>query len=395
VSSSTETTSGFSQLPYIRESLADAESLLKFASESGVVIDGETRNYILGARAVFHTGLDQTAADNLLVALATLGRTLSPVTAASLREYNRSERRPPQHTYRSYAVALAVFLIVYSTVSLVTSAIAQSIRADIVTANALAVKLMAEFVPPKRSDQSIEKPAQIAPGNTSVAVSDNAHSSGPLSAENGGTPPALPVGLNTVDVITDLQSYAATIRRIDEHTVALSAFTLSRSKDPFRDMRTDPRALHEKFELRMPLVNYENATVELTDTYQQVRYFAQNVADVVLFWYGAVSSCILPALYALLGAFAYLLRTFERHMTTRTFVPSAADSARFIIAAIGGAVVGLFRDLTPSQAITASPLALAFLVGYAVDVFYAFLESLIQSFTKSALASTPETSSVK
>jgi hypothetical protein len=48
-------------------------------------------------------------------------------------------------------------------------------------------------------------------------------------------------------------------------------------------------------------------------------------------------------------------------------------------AAIAGAVVGLFNF---GQGISVSPLAIAFLVGYAVDVFFTFLERLIQSLIK-------------
>jgi hypothetical protein len=70
-------------------------------------------------------------------------------------------------------------------------------------------------------------------------------------------------------------------------------------------------------------------------------------------------------------------------------VRPATDSARFLTAAIGGAVVGLFSNFTLGQGNKVSPLAIAFLVGYAVDVFYAFLETLIQSFSKTALTSNP------
>jgi hypothetical protein len=100
------------------------------------------------------------------------------------------------------------------------------------------------------------------------------------------------------------------------------------------------------------------------------------------FYYGAVTVCLLPVLYALLGTCAYLLRTFERQMATRTFIPSGANSARFLIAGIGGAVVGLFNNFTIGQGASIPPLAIAFLVGYAVDVFFAFLEGLLQAFTK-------------
>jgi len=54
-------------------------------------------------------------------------------------------------------------------------------------------------------------------------------------------------------------------------------------------------------------------------------------------------------------------------MTNRTFLPSRANSARFLIRSDWGTVIGLFSGFT-SQA-SASPLAVAFLVGYAVEVF--------------------------
>jgi hypothetical protein len=117
--------------------------------------------------------------------------------------------------------------------------------------------------------------------------------------------------------------------------------------------------------------------------YQDARTFGQDVIDDVSIFYGAMAACILPVLYGLLGTCAYLLRGFAEEMNRRTFVPSHSDSARFLIAAIGGGVVGLFSNFTINQGASISPLAIAFLVGYAVDVFFSFLEGLIQAFTKS------------
>ena len=67
-------------------------------------------------------------------------------------------------------------------------------------------------------------------------------------------------------------------------------------------------------------------------------------------------------------------------------VCSRANWAHFLIAGIGGAVVGLFSNFTISQGASISPLAIAFLVGYGVDVFFSFLEGLMQSFTKGKTA---------
>jgi hypothetical protein len=75
-------------------------------------------------------------------------------------------------------------------------------------------------------------------------------------------------------------------------------------------------------------------------------------------------------------------------MKTRTFTMSVANSARFLIAGIGGAVVGLFNNFSVTQGASIPPLAVAFLVGYAVDVFFAFLDSLLQSFTRTRSAAT-------
>lgn len=121
----------------------------------------------------------------------------------------------------------------------------------------------------------------------------------------------------------------------------------------------------------------------ITGTYQDVRSFAQDILDRVSVYYGAITTCLLPVLYALLGTCAYLLRSFEEEVRTLTFTPSSrANWARFLIAGIGGAVVGLFSNFTITQGASISPLAIAFLVGYAVDVFFSFLEGLLQAFTK-------------
>ena len=346
----------FSQLPYVQQALQDAENLLEFASESGVAVDDPTKRGVLDARAAFAKGLDEATTANLLTSLANLAATLSPVSPQSLGVCVRG--KPPLTPHSWWARSLAVIIVVYSTLSFVTSGISASIHADITTANALAVKLTSEF-----------------PGSTATSV---------------------PQGLNAPDVVKDLQQYATTIRNIYSESLELSIFVHPydfvfhrASVDPYYNSGNTATQLRDRWELPLPLTDYAQAALARTETYQTVRYSAQHMADDVNFYYGAISSCVLPVLYALLGTFAYLLRTFELQVCARSYVPSAVDTARFVIAAIGGAVVGLFSNFTTGEGFKASPLALAFLVGYAVDVFYAFLETLIQSFTKTALPSAP------
>jgi hypothetical protein len=342
----------FAPPAWFGEALDDAERLLKYTAESGIEIDREVRDHILEARSALTSGWDEQTTANLLAALARLSALLKPVTAESLKAC-RENTSPTVRRYWVVAVCLAAVIFPFSLASFVGSAISVSMRNDITTANDLAVKLRTQLGPPG---------AATATGNS---VNDSATE------------------------ITELQQFASTTRAIDTRARQLNVLVFHAERDPFAEIRKDPNKIHDKFELPAGLPDLARAAGERTTVYQDVRYFGQSLLDDVSFFYGAITVCLLPALYALLGTCAYLLRTFEQQMAARTFTPSSADSARFLIAAIGGAVVGLFNNFTIGQGASIPPLAIAFLVGYAVDVFFAFLEGMLQAFTKRTAGSAP------
>ncbi len=334
---------------YFREALEDAERLLKYAAESGIDIDQDTRDHVLQARSALGQSWDEKTAANLLAALSKLAARLKPVTAESLKACSENIL-PTVRTYWMVAVCLAAVIFPFSLASFVASAISNVIRTDIATANDLAVKLRTQLGPPQAGTQ---------------------------------VPGAPPIGsIDAAMAISELQQFASTMRAIDARARQLNVLVFRVERDPFASIRNNPEKLHDTFQLPSGLPNLAQAAADLTKVYQDVRYFGQSLLDDVSFYYGAITVCLLPALYALLGTCAYLLRTFEQQMATRTFTPSGANSARFLIAAIGGAVVGLFNNFTIGQGASIPPLAIAFLVGYAVDVFFAFLEGLLQAFTK-------------
>jgi len=254
-------------------------------------------------------------------------------------------------------IVLSAIIIPTTIATFVSSNMSAAIRDDINKANGLAVKLSTELGPPERTDVSL------------------------------------------TEKIADLQDYASTVRLIYSRSRKLNHFVIPSVEIPLPLERPQGSAgekmdpyqialyLKGKFELPVPLPldNLAKVRDDMTNTYQDVRYFAQTIRTDISTFYGAINSCILPILYALLGTCAYLLRTFEDQITKRAFVPSSANSARFLIAAIGGTVIGLFGNFTAQ--VSASPLAVAFLVGYSVEVFFAFLEGLIKAFTKSGPAS--------
>lgn len=333
---------------YLLVALEDAERLLKHAAESGIDVDDKVRNSILQARATTAAGWEEETAATLLSALAKLAARMRPVTAESLKACSTNATHVTVRTYWIVAICLAMIIVPFSAASFVASALSGALRTDIATANDLAVKLRARL---------------------GVPVTN-----GPA------TNPPDPEGA----IITQLQQFAALTRDIDARARQLNILMLhlEQRSDPYRRVREDPVRVHDIFQLPKGLEDWAGAAADRTVVYQDVRYFATSLLDDVSVFYGAVTVCFLPVLYALLGTCAYLLRTFEQQMTTRTFIPSIANSARFLIAAIGGAVVGLFNNFTIGQSASIPPLAIAFLLGYAVDVFFAFLDGMLQPFTK-------------
>jgi hypothetical protein len=341
----------------------DGMLLLNYAARMGCSVDDATRNSILHARSLKSGSWDEKVAADLLAALTKLSAQLCPVTAASVRASESNLTKSAITSLRIWAGVLTVPIILFSLLGFVSSSISTAIRTDITTANALLVRLRAEL--------------------------------GTKDAPTGGTPDKpLPKGLDEGDVITQLQQYASTIRAIDARARQLNWFVCRVEWDPFARYRWNPKQseqerennqqeLKNRFQLPVGLSNMPLALDTLTTTYQDVRSFAQDILDLVSVYYGAITTCLLPVLYALLGTCAYLLRRFEEELRTMTFTPSSrANWARFLIAGIGGAVVGLFGNFNITQGASISPLAIAFLVGYAVDVFFSFLEGLLQTFTK-------------
>jgi hypothetical protein len=119
------------------------------------------------------------------------------------------------------------------------------------------------------------------------------------------------------------------------------------------------------------------ATADKIYLLQRIRVFGNDVQFFISTFNGAIGTYLLPILYALLGAFAFGLRKFSQEIVDMTYHPSQANAARIITATICGTIVGLFSNFW--QGVSLQPLAIAFLVGYGVEVFFAFLDKLLQS----------------
>ena len=328
----------------------------------GVQVDDKTRNSVLEARITSNTGWSENTTAELLTALTKLSLQMKPVSAESLVHF---EAKTTLKIYRNWGICLLLVIVVVSIVSFYSSALSKSILGNIKEGNELTVKLRTQF-------ESFNN----QPGD-GAATSQNPRES----------PSTIPPGVGPEEAFSELQSYAHLTRAIQARSSELNSLLFKRVRDPFQQL--DPVTYRAIFELPAPLVQAPVSREKVNSVisnriqlYQDVRTFGQDVIVDVSNINDALAAVILPMLYALLGACAYLLRYFSQHMKDRTFIPSHSDSARFLIAAISGTVVGLF-NFTLTEGASASPLAIAFIAGYAVEVFFTFLEGFINAFTKS------------
>jgi hypothetical protein len=322
------TKSGITEDPY-GSLLAKAELLLIYAVANGIELDDNVRLAIYNARLTDETARNADVADALFVAYTRMSTKLKPITAESLMATSQHKNKGVRK-YRLIVLALASVVIPFSILSFVSSAISEDIGKHIDEGNSLLVQLRdglgADFAGPKK--------------------------------------------LTDAEAIAKVQQLSTTMRSIYQEANELNVALLGQ----IHDIPDAP--------LRLPLglADIGKTLTDMIPSFQDLRHFGQSGRDLVSIFYGAISTSLLPVLYALLGVSANLLRQFEQQIRARTYVQSEANSAHFVVAAIGGGVVGLFNNFTLGQSASIPPLAIAFLVGYAVDVFFSFLENLVQSF---------------
>jgi hypothetical protein len=112
--------------------------------------------------------------------------------------------------------------------------------------------------------------------------------------------------------------------------------------------------------------------------YQAIRDHAEASSESWEEITGQIVAYLMPIFYAVLGAFLYTFRSWCREGR----IPYWPDRiSRLLMAGIAGIVIGAMNGLFPKE-ISVSPLALAFIVGYSIEVFTSRLDAWIQSFRK-------------
>lgn len=197
-----------------------------------------------------------------------------------------------------------------------------------------------------------------------------------------------------------LQNFARNNRALYAQTKWLSWLNLANFQNVYESpWMIDATKRRENLELRLPILtnpyrsikhdvstndetmNPEHAIddgLQKLAVYQDIRAMAQDAQRTSDILWAAITTYILPVLYAVLGSLAFILRDLSEQSISKTFHPTHGrfiNRVRLVIAVIIGTVIGLFDNLWKDSVISASPLAIAFIGGYAANTFFTFLDT--------------------
>ena len=196
-----------------------------------------------------------------------------------------------------------------------------------------------------------------------------------------------------------LQEFARNNRALYAQTKWLSWLNLASFQNVYASpWMLDATTLRENLELHLPILTKPNRTkkhdtasedetmgpehaiddgLQKLAVYQDIRAMAQDAQRTSDILWAAITTYVLPALYSVLGSLAFILRDLSEQSVSKTFHPTHGrfiNRVRLVIAVIIGTVIGLFDNLWKDSVTSASPLAIAFIAGYAANTFFAFLD---------------------
>ncbi|HXZ00564.1 MAG TPA: hypothetical protein VEI03_11225 [Stellaceae bacterium] len=331
----------------------DAARLLRYAAERpGALTHEVTAPIIAVLDAPRREAIDTATSVAFWRAVNALAAAIHPATIDSIRPAAIRIAARRRHAYYALSFLLLVLIVPLSILSFASSAISN----DIDTAAASVCTLIQcgpTLGPGPSPPQPLLRPA--APAADAPAPADNAPAtaaSAPASATKDWT-------------ATDWALFRAA-QFISYHLVWLNDIYFWWGRGANHD------------EIAKEIADI--ATV--TNIYAHFYVLAATTTKVQSqnrIFYGVIGGYILPVLYALLGATAFGLRALSEEIATSTVQRTAAARAymRLMLAALTGSVIGLFSDFT--KGLLLSPLAAAFLVGYGVEIVFAFLDAVIRS----------------
>ena len=370
----------------IERSLEDARLLVWHASRSGIGLDAGTVKTIVDARERYQTGdWDSEIEAAFWVGLDRLSANVRPVTIESIRasqqfggDSHKAVRRIVWQ-YRWSTIGVLIALLACQVYWLWGNNIAKEI--DTLTSEYRASEL--EYQKHLIEDRDLAEKIQEKKARfLEIAESD----SGPL-------PPEASERVLVEEMQERRNELAIHIARLeheqsDKAVLLESNHTLLEHWDLFHGVRESVAEFLGAVK-GPPPGGSEPTTTKRTEGAVLAAVDTDIAENVNLIRSRAILSTmnqyVLPLLYGLLGALAFILRTLGRELRAITYSPASntAYVLRWPLGMLAGITIGWFFDPATLQGVASiQPLALAFLAGYSVELLFALLDRIVSAFTE-------------
>ncbi len=357
-------------------SMEDAQILIWYASRSGVPVEEEVMKNLAETRSAHEQGRWSPAEEaRFWTALNKLARAVRPVTVASIKastEYGGSShdrtRRVVQR-YRRATLGVLLLLLLAQIYWLIGNNFATQIdtlQGDVSTQMDTLARLQGRL-------RAVEVDLEEESGRLIALMSADRPEEVLLPARRRVTELSRQQQELEVEIARSERLLEAATNMLASSQILLQGWDIFTGEE-------DP--------LRILTASRERATTTGKETAAAAdprRRYADNLT--LLASRSALSTFnqyVLPLLYGLVGALAFILRTLSREMAAVTYSPAdnLRYSLRWPLGMLAGITVGWFFDpesLTGLAAI--QPLALAFLAGYGVELLFAGLDRIVSAFT--------------
>ena len=407
---------GFTELDragQLARSIADARALLAFASQTSRKLDPVLVKEITETAVALDTQVNVSAPpgakleSDFWIKYDTLAVALAPVSAESIRhtEIVKSGKSSPAWLPLGFAIAgLLLFIVLQAYSAGGTDLLNQQIAAEKRQNEVLSsgrdfsekldrafAKLLAveEKIPVEPTNvvkgaakaTNVEKNLQEERVKLDLEVKELQYAANrnsdelrsiqdrvrpfTLLLEEWYKPLTTVLGLVSLDDI-----YSARAKTIKEESIALSSAANQASANRFRESR-----------LRVSL---DRLAVEKSRAVQSMAFMI--LAPLNLY--------AIPALLGVLAAMTFMLRSISTQLANYSYLPSprGVTMSRITLGMIGGVIGSLFITSTfgnDTGLKALPPMAIPFLFGYAVDVFFALLDKLVSTFTSDSATRIP------
>jgi hypothetical protein len=376
-----------SQISILKKTVTDARRLLDYAVSRGLIKDSFIITAIINIEAKLASGAISTHSDieDFLKAYNTLSEVTGGVSGDSLSPEAANDALHTKRIYTRTLIALLILLVPISTVTLTGKRLIDDTLADInwICSNQPQGVCWEQPFPQTtpqittlQKDQSpINDPSDFPSDSASLLLQKaQVPINDPLSSPLDSTP------LSPQKVQAPLNSSSDLPLTINGYDTVVRTYQIQQRMN---------KVWYVVYFFKPHKIMSGGANASFFST----RVYADQIRVEFDFWYNTFAGCLLPIAFAALGAVTFGLRDLRQRLEDRTWTSQGQTLPflRIVIALLVGFLISLFSEFTIKTGLTT--IALAFIIGYSVDVFFTFIDSIVTRL-KTPLTTSPKPAGV-